>query len=239
MSLAWTVARLKNRVDTVDICWGLGFILVGWSTLLQQPSARSLLVAVLVTIWGLRLASHIYSRHKGKGDDPRYAEITDKWKVDNIWPTAYFKIFLLQGMLVWLVGLPIVMVANAQLSDWAWLISVGFVFWLLGFVIEVAADRQLQKFLKQKSRPKVLQTGLWRYSRHPNYFGELLQWWGIGVMALSCSYGWIGLAGPLLLSYLMIFVSGIPPIEKRRLKDPEYQAYKNKTSALVLLPPKK
>ncbi len=238
LSLAYLVARYKQRIDTIDICWGLGFVLVGWSTVLQAPSKQSLLVALLVTIWGLRLASHIYARHKGRGDDPRYKEITNKWK-GNIWARAYFSIFLLQGLLVWLVSLPIVIITNPRLSGWCWLIYAGALIWLIGFVIEVIADKQLQNFLRQKAHPKVLQTGLWRYSRHPNYFGELTQWWGIGIMALSASYGWIGLTGPLLLSYLMIFVSGIPPIERRRIKDPEYQAYKQKTSSLILLPPKK
>lgn len=238
MSLAFLVARARQRIDTVDVCWGIGFIIVSWSTVLQQPSRPSLLVAILVTVWGLRLAKHIFTRHKGRGDDPRYKEITGKWK-GNVWQRAYVSIFLLQGLLVWLVSLPIVMLANPKLSGWCWLVGLGAAIWLVGFVIEVIADRQLRNFLVQKDRPKVMQTGLWRYSRHPNYFGELTQWWGIGIMALSSSYGWIGLVGPLLLSYLMIFVSGIPPIEKRRLKDPEYQAYKRKTSPIILLPPKK
>lgn len=239
MSLAFLVARSRRRIDTVDVCWGLGFVLVAWSVMVQAPTGRSLLVAILVTIWGLRLALHIHHRHKGKGDDPRYAEITKKWKVDNIWPKAYVSIYLLQGVLVLAVSLPIVMISNFELDGWYWLVVTGALIWLVGFVIEVVADRQLQRFLRLKNRPKVLQTGLWHYSRHPNYFGELMQWWGIGTMALSVSYGWVGLLGPLLLTYLMIFVSGIPPIEKRRLKDREYQDYKNRTSPIVLWPPKK
>lgn len=237
-TLAYLVARAKKRIDTVDVCWGLGFIVAAWGVQVQAPTGRSLIVASIVSIWGIRLASHIYAKHKGKHDDPRYKEITGKWK-GNIWNQAYFKIFLLQAGLVMVVGLPIVMIANQQLLNFDWFFSAGLVIWIIGFYIEVVADSQLKSYLKLTNRPKVLKTGLWKYSRHPNYFGELTMWWGIGVMALTASYGWIGLVGPAVLSYLMIFVSGIPPIERRRSKDPEYREYMRKTSPLVILPPRK
>lgn len=237
MTAGFLVAKTRKRIDTVDTLWGLGFIVVAWSTVIQANSWRSLLVAILVSIWGFRLANHIYRRSKNKSEDPRYMEIASKWK-GSLWPRAYVSIFLLQGVLVLLVGLPILMIADQKLAGWEWLIVLGVIIWLKGFIIESIADRQLKDFLALKDRPKVLQTGLWRYSRHPNYFGELTQWWGIGVISLSVSYGWIGLLGPLLLSILIIFVSGIPPIERRRAKDPEYHAYQKRTSALVLLPPR-
>lgn len=237
MSLAFGVARTRRRLDTVDTAWGLGFVLVTWLTYVRQPSSRSLLLALLVTVWGLRLANHIWQRARKRGDDPRYAELTQKWQ-GNLWRRAYLSIFLLQGALIWVVSLPIVTATGHQLNGLGWLSAAGALVWLLGFTIEATADRQLSTFLFQKDRPKVLQTGLWHYSRHPNYFGELAQWWGIGVIACQASYGWLGLAGPLTLSWLIIFVSGIPPIEKRRQKDPEYQAYQRRTSALVPLPPR-
>ena len=238
MSLAFLVAKSRNRFDTVDTCWGLGFILAAWSVELQQPSKRSLLVAVLVSVWGFRLASHIYRRSQKKGDDPRYQEIVSKWQ-GNIWPRAYVSIFLVQAALIWIVSLPIVMISNYEISGLRWLIWLGALGWLAGFAIEVISDRQLRNFLKMKDRPKVLQTGLWRYSRHPNYAGELKLWWGIGIIGLADSWGWLGLIGPLTISYLIIFVSGIPPIERRRAKEPDYQAYKRRTSPLLLLPPRK
>mgnify|MGYP005613215997 FL=1 len=131
------------------------------------------------------------------------------------------------------VSLPIFVATGEPLSGWAWLTWLGVLIWLKGFIFEAISDYQLANFLKLKDRPKVLQTGLWKYSRHPNYYGELVQWWGIGIIALQVSYGWIGLIGPLTLTLLIVFVSGIPPIEKRRAKDPEYREYMNRTSPLI------
>lgn len=238
MSLWFLVAYRRKRIDTVDISWGLGFVVIALSSALIRPSARTITIAVLVSIWGLRLAHHIYKRSKTKGEDPRYIEIASKWK-GNYWFRAYASVFLVQGLLILAVGLPIVVATGRRIIDLRWLTVVGALIWLTGFIIEALADRQLAKFLQDKNHPKVLKTGLWKYSRHPNYFGELTQWWGIGVIALQVHYGWIGLFGPLLLSLLIIFVSGIPPIEKRRLKDPAYKKYKLQTSALIPWPPKK
>lgn len=236
---AWfLVARWRQRLDTVDIAWGFGFVLAAWAAVILQPSFRSYVIAMLVTFWGLRLAAHIYKRSRIKKEDPRYTEIASKWK-GNFWLRAYVSIFLLQGLLVWIISLPIVMATGRQLDGLNWLTTVGAIFWVVGFGIESVADYQIARYLRQKNRPKVMQTGLWKYSRHPNYFGELLLWWGIGVIALQASYGWVGLIGPLVLSILIIFISGIPPIEKRRSKDSSYRAYQRSTSALILLPQKK
>lgn len=236
---AWfLLARKRQRLDTVDSAWGGGFVLIAWAVAVQQPSAASLAIALLVTIWSARLTLHIARRSRRQGDDPRYVEMTRKWR-GNVWLRAYFSIFLLQGVLIWLVGLPITLAAGEPLAGLMWLVLAGTAVWLAGFVIEAIADRQLAGFLTvAKNKGKLLDSGLWHYSRHPNYFGELLQWWGIGLIALQASYGWIGLFGPLLLTLLIVFVSGIPPIEKRRQGDPAYQAYRRRTSPLILLPPK-
>lgn len=237
MSLAFMVAKWRERLDTVDIAWGPAFVTVAWLTVGLKPSFRSWLIVALVSVWAIRLASHILQRARTTGEDPRYLELTKKWKGD-LWANAYPRIFLLQGLLVWIVSLP-VMVASDTLVGWQWLTWLGLLVWLKGFVVETVADRQLAEFLQRTKRPKVLQTGLWRYSRHPNYYGEILQWWGIAVIALQASWGYIGLLGPLVLTFLIVFVSGIPPIEKRRAKDPEYKDYQRRTSALLLLPPKR
>lgn len=238
MTIFFLAARARKRLDTVDVAWGLGFVVVAWATLLQAPTFRSQLIANLVLLWGIRLAYHIYSRHKGKPNDKRYDELSKKWK-GNFWLRAYLSIFLVQGALLLIVSLPIVVATNDELSGWGWLSIIGVVIWSMGFVIEAVSDKQLSDFLKQKNRPKIMQTGLWEYSRHPNYFGELLQWWAIGIIALQVSYGWLGLIGPLTLSILMIFISGIPPIERAKAKDADYQAYKKRTSPLLILPKRK
>ena len=241
MTLWFVVARERRRLDTVDTAWGLGFVVVAWSVLIQHHSTRSLIITILVTVWGFRLANHIWKRsQKHKEDDPRYQAIASKW-TGNYWLKAYTSIFMLQGGLLLLVSIPIVVAAGQPLSGWAWLTWLGVAIWLKGFIFEAISDQQLAYFLKLKDRPKVLKTGLWKYSRHPNYYGELVQWWGIGIIALQVSYGWIGLIGPLSLSILIIFVSGIPPIEKRRAKDPEYRKYMKQTPSLIpwkLLKPK-
>jgi steroid 5-alpha reductase family enzyme len=237
MSLGYSVALVRRRLDTVDAAWGLGFVLIAWLVELQASSLRSLIITLLVSVWGLRLSTHIWRRNQGRADDPRYHELSRKWR-GNFWVRAYFSIFLLQGALVWMIGLPVVLASQPQLSGLGWLTVAGGLLWLIGFIIEAIADNQLAGFLHAPDRPKVLQTGLWRYSRHPNYFGELLQWWGIGIIALQASYGWLGLAGPLTLTILILFISGIPPIERRRQKDPAYRDYQRRTSPLVLLPPR-
>lgn len=237
MTLWFVAARTKKRLDTVDTAWGLGFVVLAWSIVVQHASVRSVVIALLVSIWGVRLASHIYLRSKKRGDDPRYVELSKKWK-GNFWLRAYVSIFLLQGALIWVVSLPIVMAGDRVLDGLSWLTLEGIALWVLGFLCEAFADYQLTLYLRKSKRPKVLDTGLWRYSRHPNYFGELVQWWAIAVIAMQTSSGLFGLIGPLVLSLLIVFVSGIPPIEKRRAKDAAYRAYQQKTSSLIPWPPK-
>jgi steroid 5-alpha reductase family enzyme len=237
LSLAFVLARRRNRLDTVDIAWGLGFIVVAWIAYAWQPGATSLLIASLVTVWGTRLAWHIYRRSRGKGEDRRYTELSSKWG-QNFWLRAYVSVFLLQALLIWVVSVPISLATTID-DTTGWLLLVGGSVWLLGFACESVGDRQLATYLRQKNRPPVLQTGLWRYSRHPNYFGELVQWWAIAVLALPASFGWLGLFGPLTLTLLIVCISGIPPIEKRRATDAAYRDYQKRTSVLVPLPPKK
>lgn len=239
---AWfLLARKRKRLDTVDSAWGGGFALVAWAVALQSPSTATFVVAVLVTIWSGRLTSHISSRSRKADDDPRYTAIAQKWQ-GSYWLSAYLYIFLTQAFIIWVVSLPLAMAGGPQLSSLAWLTWLGTAIWICGFIIEATADRQLAAYLTRKrsgtEKSEVLDTGLWRYSRHPNYFGELTMWWGIGIIALQAAYGWLGLAGPLLLSVLIVFVSGIPPIEKRRKDNKAYQEYRKRTSALVPLPPR-
>lgn len=236
MSLAFVVAYKRRRLDTVDVAWGIGFILVAWSSYLQQPNRLSLLLALLVSIWGVRLSTHIGRRSLSSShDDQRYTELTRKWK-GNVWIRAYWSVFLLQGFLILVVSLSVSLVAGEHIEELGWLTILGAAIWLTGFITEATADRQLRDFLREPGHPKIMQRGLWRYSRHPNYFGELTQWYGLAVIALQVDYGWLGLIGPLTLTYLIVFISGLPPIERARADDPDYQRYKRQTSALIPLP---
>lgn len=240
MCIWYVVAKERKQVNVVDVAWAGGFVLVAWSSFLQFDYARTLLMAGLVTIWGIRLTSHLYKRIiVGKHEDPRYLELMKNWG-KNIWTRAFWSVFMLQGLLVLIISLPLTMSATETVVGRAWPIYVGVALWVAGYLIEKAADAQLAEFIAtRKNKKQVMDQGLWRYSRHPNYFGELTQWWGIGVIALQAKWGWLGLLGPLLLTYLIVFVSGIPPIERRKKSQPEYADYMRRTSRLIPLPPKR
>jgi steroid 5-alpha reductase family enzyme len=238
MCVAFLFAKKRNQLNVVDVAWCGGFVLVAWSTYAQMQAPRTLLVAVLVTLWGLRLMSHLLKRVRSGQDDPRYLDLKKKWK-GNVWRRAFFMIFMLQALLVLIVSLPVTMTANPLLGHTSWAVYTGAVIWFIGFTIERLADAELAEFIKnRKDKNAVLDTGSWKFSRHPNYFGELTQWWGIGIIALQAERGWIGFIGPLTLTLLIVFVSGIPPIENKKKSNPAYAAYMKRTSMLIPLPPK-
>lgn len=239
MSAAWLVARRRQRLDTVDAAWGLAFIVPASLAFGLQWQLSTVVAAVLVYIWSIRLTTHLIDRNRARPDDPRYKAFTKKWR-GEFWQRAYFSVFLLQGALVWLISLPVILsVGKPRGTALVW-VGAGLALWILGFVIEAIADRQLEVFRRDPTHHgHSLQTGLWRYSRHPNYFGELLQWFGIAVVATSVHDGWIGFAGPIVLTLLIVFISGIPPIETRRQHDKEYQAYRRRTSMLIPWRPKR
>lgn len=231
---AWfAVSVFAKRNDVADVAWGLGFVLLAWTGVAAAgPSARSLLVAALVTAWGVRLASHIARRNAKKSEDPRYVELIGASAHPLL--RAYAVVFLLQGALLFVVALPVLLVGTAPGAPLTALDAVGAAVWVLGFAIESIADRQLRNFLRDPAnKGRVMDRGLWRYSRHPNYFGEVTQWWGIGIIALSVPYGAAGLVGPLAITLLILFVSGIPPLEKRHAGRPEYADYNRRTSVFV------
>ncbi|CAN5184714.1 DUF1295 domain-containing protein [soil metagenome] len=235
MTICYAVAYRRKRLDTVDAAWGGGFVVAAWLVAGYEPQLSTVLIAILVDIWAIRLTSHILARSaKRTDDDPRYTELARKWGKSNYWLRAYMSIFLLQGLLVLIVSLPTVFAAAEPIKYSNPIIIAGLTIWGIGFVVEAIGDRQLKQFISIKTnKGKVLDTGLWRYTRHPNYLGEIIQWYGIGVIACSASFGWIGLIGPIVLNVLIRFVSGVPPIEKRKKNDPSYAAYMKKTNALL------
>jgi steroid 5-alpha reductase family enzyme len=239
MSLWFLVAKRRGKLNTVDVAWGSSFALIAWLVAWQAPTARAVLIAVLVSVWALRITSHLARRVFGGQEDPRYARLSKRWK-GSFWLRAYVSIFVLQGLLVAVISLPVILAASTQNDNLAVLSVFGAAIWAVGFGIEAAADRQLRDFVNYKpNRGKVMDLGLWRYSRHPNYFGEMIQWWGIAVIALQTQYGWIGLLGPLTLTLLLLFVSGVPTIENPRKNDKAYQEYRRRTSVIIPWPPKK
>ncbi|HET7320176.1 MAG TPA: DUF1295 domain-containing protein [Candidatus Saccharimonadales bacterium] len=238
MTGAFLVAKKRQRLDTVDSAWGMAFAVAAAVSAGYEFNLRTVLLLVLVDIWAVRLTAHLLDRSRHSKEDPRYKELSKKWK-GNFWLRAYFSIFVVQGVLVWIISLPVAMAVGKSTGSAALFTILGVAVWLKGFVIEALADRQLALFRKGgKNKNEVLQTGLWRYSRHPNYYGEITQWFGIGLIACAAHNGWVGLAGPLVLTLTIIFISGIPPIEKRRAADLKYQEYKRQTSVLIPWRPK-
>jgi steroid 5-alpha reductase family enzyme len=192
----------------------------------------------LVTIWGLRLAIHIYSRNKGKAEDFRYKAWREQW---GKWflVRSYFQVFLLQGLFLFLISLPVILI-NQHTTALSFLDFLGIAVWIIGFYFEVVGDWQLSQFVREPSnRGKIIETGLWKYTRHPNYFGEVVQWWGIFLMAISLPNGILTIIGPLTITILILFVSGIPMLEKKYEGRADFEDYKRRTSAFIPLPPTK
>jgi steroid 5-alpha reductase family enzyme len=242
---AWfIIALIRKDNSVVDIAWGLGFVLVAGVTLLRRGSLfLALLVTALVVVWGLRLAVHILVRNRKRGEDPRYAEWRRKWGDSFVW-RSYLQVFLLQGFFLLVISAPIVLVNThrwvrppGSSGGGIWL--AGFLVWCAGFFFEAVGDAQLTRFKRDPAnKGKIKDRGLWRYSRHPNYFGESLMWWGIFFIALDVPYGWTTVVSPALITFLLIRVSGVPLLERRYAGNPEFQAYARRTSAFVPWLPK-
>ncbi|HEX2992788.1 MAG TPA: DUF1295 domain-containing protein [Anaerolineales bacterium] len=242
MTLLWLLSlKLKNS-SIVDIFWGFGFILIVWLVFALAPHGylpRRLLVALLVTLWGVRLALHIGSRNWGKPEDFRYA----RWRKENgprWWWVSYFKVFLLQGSIMWILSAPLI---AAQTSGFPAILTpmdlLGMSIWGAGLLFESVADAQLAYFKKNpSSRGRILTSGLWKFSRHPNYFGEAVLWWGYYILALAAGAGWTVFA-PILMTFLLVKVSGVSMLEKTLKSKPGYEEYMNNTNAFVPWFPKR
>ncbi len=239
MSLWFGISLIRGRNDVADVAWGLGFVVLAWvSFVISEASQRGVLVGVLVSVWGLRLAWHIYTRHKGKAEDYRYLEWRKQWG-RWFYLRSYVQVYLFQGLLIFLVSIPILLINKSVGPALGWLDMAGVSVWLVGFFFEVVGDAQLARFIKNPAnKGKLMQGGLWRYSRHPNYFGEVTQWWGIWLIALSVPYGPLGIIGPITITILILKVSGISMLEKKMVENPEFEQYKRRTSIFIPRLPK-
>ena len=240
MSLWFVVSLIKKRNDVADVAWGLGFVLMTWVSffLSDNSGVRGLLVGILVTVWGLRLAWHIHARNKGKAEDYRYLAWRKKWG-KYFYIRSYFQVYLLQGAFLFLIILPVLMINKNAGSALGLFDLVGVIVWLIGFYFEAVGDAQLARFIKNpENKGRLMQDGLWAYTRHPNYFGEVMQWWSIWLIALSVSGGWLGIIGPITITFLILKVSGIPMLEKKMEENPDFAEYKRKTSIFIPLPRK-
>ncbi|HPA70417.1 MAG TPA: DUF1295 domain-containing protein [Bacteroidales bacterium] len=233
MTGLYLLALLRNDNSIADIAWGPGFILVAWSTFLLDGSftQRQWVTCLLVSMWGLRLSVRIYLRNRGKGEDIRYRKWREEWGSSFI-IRSYLQVFLLQGAILLLNTSSILFINTYDEGHLGLLDYLGVVVWLVGFIFESTADWQLDRFVKDPgNRGKIMDQGLWRYSRHPNYFGEVTMWWGIYLLSLSVPWGWISVVGPLTISYIILFVSGVPMTERFMEDNPAFADYKRRTSA--------
>lgn len=200
---------------------------------------RGLLVSTVVTIWGVRLAWHIHKRNKGKAEDYRYLAWRTAWG-KWFYLRSYAQVYLLQGMFLFLIVLPVLFVNGSVGTALGLLDVLGMAIWLFGFYFEAVGDAQLARFMQNpENEGKLMQSGLWAYTRHPNYFGEVTQWWGLWLVALSVPHGLFGIIGPLTITFLILKVSGIPMLEKKMAEHPEFSEYSRRVSVFIPLPPKK
>ena len=243
MIIGWFISLVYRNVTIVDSLWGLGFVLVAWLTYLMSDGywGRKLLIASLVTMWGLRLSFYLTRRNWGKGEDPRYGGWRKK-SGESFWLVSLFKVFFLQALFLWVISLPLQIGLLAPIpNSLTWLEIGGSVVWTVGFIFECVGDWQLARF---KSDPAnkglVMDQGLWKYSRHPNYFGEFLVWWGFFLIALSTPNNWWTVVSPLIVTAVLLKMTGIPLTEGNLVKTrPGYQDYIIRTNAFIPWFPRK
>lgn len=234
MIFLWLLSIPLRNVSIVDIGWGIGFVLVAW---LATPNTGdpTMILSVMVTAWGVRLAWHLWLRNHGKPEDYRYVAMREKQGASFVW-SSLLRVFALQGVIMWIVALPITAArANSVVEPCWYLAGAGCTLWLIGMIFEVVGDWQLAHFkANPDNQGKVMDSGLWKYTRHPNYFGEFLIWWGHWLVCLGVSrYSatWWTVISPLLMSFLLLKVSGVALLEKAMKKrSPEYESYIQRTS---------
>jgi steroid 5-alpha reductase family enzyme len=239
-TLLWALSLRLRDTSIVDIFWGPFFLLQAAIYAALRPEAfdgRQLLVLGLVAIWSIRLASHIAARHAGKGEDSRYA----RWREEHgsAWPLrSLFQVFALQGILAWVIGMPL-LAAMSSTAEFGPLDGIGVALWAFGFIFEAVGDYQLTGFTRDPAnKGQTMRSGLWRYTRHPNYFGDAAQWWAVWLIAVSAG-GWWTVFAPIVMTILLVRVSGVGLLERTIAeRRAGYEEYMRTTSAFVPMPPR-
>lgn len=246
VALGVAVLARKGRHDGIDVVWGLAFAIIAVTTLIvsagQGDDWRRWLITVLTCVWGMRLATHIFLRNRGTEEDPRYVAIMQSAR-DH--PTTHMirKVYVPQAVIAWIVSLP-VQLGQYGFADGALSVIVtvlGVLSWVVGFFFETVGDAQLARFTSEPANQgKVMDQGLWRYTRHPNYFGDAAVWWGLTLLALHHLAGLIGLISAALMTWLLVKGTGAALLERSiGRRRPEYADYVRRTSGFFPLPPKK
>jgi len=239
--VTWLVSIPLKNVSIVDSVWSLYFVAAAVTYAVTTPAPggpRRVVILVLVAVWAVRLSGYITWRNRGEGEDKRYVAMRHKYGADTFPVMSLFRVFLLQGVLAWIVSLPLLAAVDGT-PDLGILDMVGIAVWLVGFVFEAGGDAQLARFKADPSnRGKVMDTGLWRYTRHPNYFGDFAQWWGFFLIGLAAG-GWRAIPAPIIMSWLLLKVSGVALLEKNiEQTRPKYADYVARTNAFFPGPPR-
>ncbi len=241
MLVTWLVSLALRDASIVDPVWPLGFVLVAWvvHSVADGNSARRWLIVAMVTIWGLRLSAHLAWRKHGEPEDFRYRAMREHWG-PRFPLVSLVTVFVLQGVLMWIVALPVQLGQVPHNPGLGPLAAGGVLVWAVGFAFETVGDAQLARFKADPSSAgQVMDRGLWRYTRHPNYFGDACVWWGIALVAAESGLGAIGIIGAIVMTVLLRRVSGVPMLERSMAKRrPGYSEYVARTSPFVPRPPR-
>jgi steroid 5-alpha reductase family enzyme len=236
MVVTWLSSLCRKDAGVIDICWGIGFALIAWAIFLNagEPHEDSWLLAILTTVWAVRLSIHLAVRNLGESEDFRYRAMRERW--GKSFPLAsLFIVFGLQGAVMWVVSLPIQISLSVTAPTSTTFVVVGVALWAVGMFFETVGDWQLVQFKNNPDNTgQVLDTGLWRYTRHPNYFGDSLVWWGLFLVAVSQSGAWWTIISPATMTILLLQVSGVSLLERTlRSSKPEYADYVKRTNAFL------
>ncbi len=233
MNFFFLIAVIKKKFSVIDIGWGLGFILVALISYFHHPmSVKNAVLLLVVTAWGLRLAVYILLRSKGQPEDPRYTKMRNEWEPKaNL--HAYFKVFLLQGLFMLIISLPVSVGMMQENQSLTWINYLGVAVWFAGFALEVVSDAYLAWFIKQpQNKGKLCTTGPWRICRYPNYLGEISCWYGVYLLALG-NLSWWTIIGPIMINLLIIKLSGVSLGEERKKNKPGYAEYARRTPRVL------
>ncbi|MBK6284433.1 MAG: DUF1295 domain-containing protein [Draconibacterium sp.] len=235
VTLAWILSVYIKNAGIVDIFWGLGFVLLSvfYFNVTTENTLRQIIVQTLITIWGLRLSIHIFIRNFGKPEDYRYKEFRKHYGAGRYWWLSYFQVFLLQGVLIWLISAPLLSIKYFGTSNELNVFDfLGIAFWLTGFMFEAGGDWQLARFkANSTNKGKLMQTGFWKYTRHPNYFGDAAVWWGFAMFSVAAN-SFVPVLSAVLMNWLLIKVSGVSMLERTlRNTKPGFEEYMKRTSA--------
>lgn len=252
LMIAFIVGTVKKNNGLMDIFYGPGYFVVALTSLIlniilnNQLNIRQIIVTILVLIWATRLATYVFTRNRGKPEDYRYQFMRKRWG-NKVVLKSFYRIYIFQGIIIFIVCFPVWFVnissnpsIESALDFFGITIWLGAAIWLVGFLFETIGDWTLYRFLqKPENKGEVMDKGVWKLSQHPNYFGEVTQWWGIYIIALGVPFGFITIIGPILITYMIIKVSGIRLLEKRFEGDDKYAEYKKRTRVFFPWFPKK